>query len=131
MFRMTSLSSAFESFPEIFFPLYCISPAAQGFTRITARPIVVFPEPDSPTSENVSPLKISKLAFLTARTALSPLPNVISTFFSERSISLPLSSIGPCSGNILERCFFSFAIVSLFVTVSFVFFATTTALLKY
>ena len=30
--------------------------AAQGLTRITARPMVVLPEPDSPTREKVSPL---------------------------------------------------------------------------
>ena len=33
------------------------------------RPVVVFPQPDSPTSPTVSPLPMSKLILSTARTA--------------------------------------------------------------
>ena len=54
MFR--ELQELEEKFPEIRTPLYWISPFAQGFTRMTARPMVVLPDPDSPTSEKVSPL---------------------------------------------------------------------------
>ena len=56
MLRMTSRSRLRGILPEMRTPLYWISPAAQGFTRMTARPMVVLPEPDSPTSEKVSPL---------------------------------------------------------------------------
>ena len=52
---------------------------------------------------------LSKEAFFTALTASSPLPKVISTFFTCSKISLPFSSIGPCSGRcetlVLLSCF--------------------------
>ena len=53
---MTSLSSFLEIFPEILLPLNKISPLEIGLILMIALPIVVLPEPDSPTSENVSPL---------------------------------------------------------------------------
>ena len=54
--RMTSLSSSLEILPLIFWPLKKMSPPEVGLMRQMARPIVVLPEPDSPTSEKVSPL---------------------------------------------------------------------------
>ncbi len=55
-FWMTSRSSSLEIFPLIRCPLKRISPADTGLMRVMARPMVVLPEPDSPTRENVSPL---------------------------------------------------------------------------
>ncbi|CAG5137973.1 Uncharacterised protein [Streptococcus pneumoniae] len=70
-----------------------ISPLLVSFRPMIARPIVVFPLPDSPTSEKVSPLLIKKLAFLTATNFLLPSPkeiskSLISTNFSDISFLL-------------------------------------------
>ena len=47
-------------------PAIASSPDLIGINPIAARPTVVFPEPDSPTSPTISPGKISKLKFFTA-----------------------------------------------------------------
>ena len=52
-------------------PLICLPsnvtvPAEAGWMRMMARPMVVLPEPDSPTSPNVSPSKMWKETPLTA-----------------------------------------------------------------
>ena len=54
--RMTSRSSSLGILPLIFWPLKKMSPPEVGLMRQMARPMVVLPEPDSPTSEKVSPL---------------------------------------------------------------------------
>src|SRR5712691_1171874 len=54
-------------------PMRCpsnrISPAVGASSFMIIRPVVVFPQPDSPTSPTVSPLPMSKLMSSTARTA--------------------------------------------------------------
>src|SRR5215475_13091374 len=45
-----------------------MEPAVGSINRNTSRPVVDLPQPDSPTSANVSPRAISKLTFSTART---------------------------------------------------------------
>ena len=74
-----------------------ISPPAVGFIRIIARPIVVLPEPDSPTKPKVSPLYIRKLALSTAVNGFLREPNLTvrsrtstRTFFSFFSFSFIL-----------------------------------------
>ena len=54
--RMTSWSSSLGILPLILRPLNRISPPDVGLIRVMARPMVVLPEPDSPTREKVSPL---------------------------------------------------------------------------
>ena len=44
-----------ESLPETSMPSKEILPAVGSYRRITLRPMVDFPEPDSPTSPNTSP----------------------------------------------------------------------------
>ena len=41
-------------------------PSVAGSSRMTVRPSVVFPQPDSPTSPSVSPRRISRLTSSTA-----------------------------------------------------------------
>src|SRR5450755_55103 len=50
------------------------SPAVGSISFSTERPIVLLPEPDSPTRPSTSPLAISKLTSSTARTGRSPWP---------------------------------------------------------
>src|SRR5581483_5488694 len=62
-----------------------ILPAARGTLRSTARPVVVLPDPDSPTSPSVSPRRIEKVTSSTARIVVRlppqkpPPPTVYST----------------------------------------------------
>ena len=44
-------------------------PSVASRRRISARPVVLLPQPDSPTRPSVSPLRISKLTSSTARTS--------------------------------------------------------------
>src|ERR1700674_5028354 len=50
------------------------SPAVGSISFSTERPIVLLPEPDSPTRPNTSPFAISELTSSTARTGRSPWP---------------------------------------------------------
>src|SRR5947208_628643 len=45
------------------------TPASASVSRITSRPMVLLPEPDSPTRPSVSPRRISKLTLFTAATS--------------------------------------------------------------
>ena len=58
----------------MFRPSNQMSPAVIGIVRSTQRPIVVFPEPLSPTKARVSPGHRAKVTSLTA----------VSTFFPRR-----------------------------------------------
>ena len=53
-----------------------IVPEVAGSTWTMARPVVDLPQPDSPTSPRVSPLRKEKLMPATACTAVLPLRNV-------------------------------------------------------
>ena len=58
IFRVTSRSSSRLILPLIRFPWNHTSPEAVGWMRMMERPMVVLPEPDSPTRPKVSPRKI-------------------------------------------------------------------------
>ena len=64
--RMRSLDSVPMSSPR-----YSTWPALQSSRRSTVRPIVLLPEPDSPTRPSVSPRRIANDTPSTARTGLS------------------------------------------------------------
>src|SRR5690349_16253687 len=55
--------------PPIDLPSNRISPAVGAISFMIIRPVVVLPQPDSPTSPTVSPRRMSKLMPSTARTA--------------------------------------------------------------
>jgi hypothetical protein len=55
-----------DVFDPILFPPKIICPAVGWIRPSRQRPIVVFPEPDSPTSESVCPFSKVKLTPLTA-----------------------------------------------------------------
>ena len=55
IFCLSILSVDLSRSPDIFLPLKIISPSVGSYSRMILRPIVVLPEPDSPTSPNVSP----------------------------------------------------------------------------
>ncbi len=97
IFCTTSASSSCAILPLIFLPLNRISPALAGAIRTMARPIVVLPEPDSPTRPKVSPLRMKKLTFFTAvnRPPLTRKSTV--RFFTSRSMSF--GSLIPRSRN--------------------------------
>src|ERR1022692_3413581 len=61
------------------------SPAVGSISFSTERPIVLLPEPDSPTRPSTSPCPISKLTSSTARTGRSPWPKY---FLSPRTASI-------------------------------------------
>ena len=50
-------------------PSNVIEPSVGSSSRIIARPVVLLPQPDSPTSPSVSPFAIEKLTPSTARTS--------------------------------------------------------------
>ena len=55
IFRVTARSTSWLTLPLIFSPWNHTSPPAVGWMRMMARPMVVLPEPDSPTRPKVSP----------------------------------------------------------------------------
>ncbi len=56
--------------PSMRCPSNSTRPDVGAISRTSMRPVVDFPQPDSPTSDNVSPLPTSKLTPSTARSHL-------------------------------------------------------------
>src|SRR4030081_1131930 len=67
------------------------SPAVGSISFNTERPMVLLPEPDSPTRPSTSPCPISKLTSSTARTGRSPWPKY---FFRLRTASIGALTVG-------------------------------------
>src|SRR5229473_3055765 len=67
------------------------SPAVGSISFSTERPIVLLPDPDSPTRPSTSPFAISKLTSSTARTGRSPWPKY---FLSPRTASIGALTVG-------------------------------------
>src|SRR3982074_1368193 len=67
------------------------SPALGSINFSTERPMVLLPEPDSPTRPSTSPLAISKLTSSTARTGRSPGPKY---FLRPRTASIGALAVG-------------------------------------
>ena len=78
------------------------SPAVGSISFSTERPIVLLPEPDSPTRPSTSPFAISKLTSSTARTGRSPCPKY---FLRPRTASI--GALAACcwpSEDALKAC---------------------------
>src|SRR6266567_1708599 len=77
------------------------SPAVGSISFSTERPIVLLPEPDSPTRPSTSPLAISKLTSSTARTGRLPWPKY---FLRPRTASIGALTTGSWLIPIASSC---------------------------